>query len=155
MLHFFAAVPSQQQAAMGPQEGLAGGLLLGLCPSFSVGDRYIHPANLLGSWVSSACLVGWLIIAALTGGAQGWGLSLTRPELLVLHGLTRRECKGMGCGSVGSWLGAGQLGGVSSAAGGCGSQGRLPFPAQLAARVALREVIHGADHGKCGHRHRK
>ena len=40
MLHFFAAIPFQQQAAVGrhiaQREGLTGGLLLGLCPSFSV-----------------------------------------------------------------------------------------------------------------------
>lgn len=119
-----------------------------------------HKANLCGlsCWAVGFPLLGWLVdhrFAALTGSAWGWGLSLTRPELLVLCGLTRRECKGMGCGSAGSWLGTGQLGDVSRAAGGCGSQGRLPFPAQLAAHVALREAIHGADHEKCGHRQRK
>lgn len=103
-----------------------------------------HTANLYGV---SCCAVGFPLLARLvsrrfvapTGSAQGWGLSLARPELLVLCGLTRRECKGVGCGSAGPGWGqsSSEIGAdsrandVSSAASDCSSRGCLPFPVQL------------------------
>lgn len=104
--------PSQQQAAVGRRTAQRGadrrappGAVRGL-------DGYMlaHTANLYGV---SCCAVGFPLLARLvshrfvapTGSAQGWGLSLARPELLVLCGLLRRECKGVGCGSAGTWLG--------------------------------------------------